>query len=724
MFQEFPYSDMHQLNLDWIIKIAKDFLDQYTHIQELISNGEESLQNLTEEGLQQLQDKADALEALLQEWYNTHSEDIANQLANALSDLNNWYSIHEHYLDQTLADKTAAFNDAADAKAATTIASIPSDYTTLSNDVTDLKSAFNKLGAIPPGLYADGTIIMNTPDYNAGDVIYYDFDAKVGKAGCLLFYNSSGTLLDSVGRTGNYGAAVRYTGEKTLPENYAYTVTAGGSAALEIYDVHLTDSYLMPRNSIEEKLNPSYAFVRKSGIILPGTYANETKIFTVDDFPIGTEVYYDFDVIQYEASGLALRNANGTDLQFIGFLQSGTHSSLKFNGKLTIPAGFSYAVLTSSTNYPDSTVLHVFPVRRIESATSLLVTRDDIAGEYKTISPKYINSIVDGNGNQDLSATKYCMSLYLNIPSKKVKISFESPWTVYLLGYDTIANKQPNPTIISDGWKTAGTYEFTYSSKYIRLLVSKTGYNTDITPTEVSEGITVSIIGELEETGLSNYVLTTIGDSITYGTDPDNDPGQISNPWPNRVANIDQFGNIINNGVASARVLGYPAPNPPPAVWSRDYNTVPLCSDIITVMVGINDMASAKAGYSGYVLGNMDDRTTESFYGGLHVMWQGLIDRFPPSSGKKLMMIMYPYDPDYADMWDDWMGACINVAEYYGIPILDLQKELGISVAGDPDHDYWREYQGGGVNVHPTQTLANLFADTIANFINAHFGMN
>ena len=62
MFENFPYTDMHQLNLDWIIKIAKDFLDQYTHIQQLIEDGETSLQNLTDSGLQQLQDKADNLE--------------------------------------------------------------------------------------------------------------------------------------------------------------------------------------------------------------------------------------------------------------------------------------------------------------------------------------------------------------------------------------------------------------------------------------------------------------------------------------------------------------------------------------------------------------------------------------------------------------------------------------------------------------------------------------
>lgn len=126
MLQEFPYTDMHQLNLDWIIKIAKDFLDQYTHIQQLISDGEESLQNLTTDGLQQLdtrtteglqqlesittdglqqlQNKADALEALLQQWYNTHSQDIANELAQALDSMHTDLDNYVAYIIQTIPD--------------------------------------------------------------------------------------------------------------------------------------------------------------------------------------------------------------------------------------------------------------------------------------------------------------------------------------------------------------------------------------------------------------------------------------------------------------------------------------------------------------------------------------------------------------------------------------------------------------------------------------------
>lgn len=81
--EHFPYTNFHDLNLDWIIKIAKDFLDQYTHIEDVITDGEsnlntiieqglENIGNLTDEELEQLQNKTDDLLDVLQLWYDRH----------------------------------------------------------------------------------------------------------------------------------------------------------------------------------------------------------------------------------------------------------------------------------------------------------------------------------------------------------------------------------------------------------------------------------------------------------------------------------------------------------------------------------------------------------------------------------------------------------------------------------------------------------------------------
>lgn len=128
----FPYTNFHGINLDWVIQIAKDFLDQYTHIQDTI-----------DQGLSDLEAKATELEGLLDAWYTEHSEDIADQLTQALADLGDWYTTHVGYLDQYVDDSIAAFNTAAAAKAAETIASIPGDYTALYNQVQSIQTAFN-----------------------------------------------------------------------------------------------------------------------------------------------------------------------------------------------------------------------------------------------------------------------------------------------------------------------------------------------------------------------------------------------------------------------------------------------------------------------------------------------------------------------------------------------------------------------------------------------------
>ena len=153
MFENFPYTDMHQLNLDWIIKIAKDFLDQYTHIQELIEQGKVDIEALTESGLSQLDDKADALEAALQAWYNEHSTDIANQLAQALADMN-----------AELQRVITAFDASAEAKGALVLDSIPDDYTSFFN------SALKDCGNI---VYANNyTTILSDANNAVQNTIY------------------------------------------------------------------------------------------------------------------------------------------------------------------------------------------------------------------------------------------------------------------------------------------------------------------------------------------------------------------------------------------------------------------------------------------------------------------------------------------------------------------------------------------------------------------------
>lgn len=131
----FPYTNMHDLNMDWIIAVVKDLLTKLNTIDEKILEGNTELQNTY-----------NRLNTLLNNWYISHSNDIAHQLASALDDLNTQLQNNENSFDAHIAQIVA-----------NTIASIPSDYTDLANDVINLKNN-NAFNVIPR---ASGTHTVN-----------------------------------------------------------------------------------------------------------------------------------------------------------------------------------------------------------------------------------------------------------------------------------------------------------------------------------------------------------------------------------------------------------------------------------------------------------------------------------------------------------------------------------------------------------------------------------
>ena len=192
MFENFPYSDMHQLNLDWIIKIAKDFLDQYTHIQELIQNGETSISELTETSLADLDEKAAHLEQLLQAWYDTHSAELAAQIAEGLSSI-------------TTAEQQAIalFTTQANTRAEAAIASIPQDYSTFYANALTLRNLLTDQSDLNTTLET-GIYFYNTnslPDH---------LPTNVSVGGMVLVYKRDSSYTQQMLVTNNRQVFQRY----------------------------------------------------------------------------------------------------------------------------------------------------------------------------------------------------------------------------------------------------------------------------------------------------------------------------------------------------------------------------------------------------------------------------------------------------------------------------------------------------------------------------------
>ena len=158
--ENFPYSNFHELNMDWIVKIAKDFLDQYTHIQDIIAQGITDISDTTTSGLTQLEEKKTELEGLLQAWYNEHSQDIAAQLTTAVQNLITFANSEIQRVN----------------------ASIPEDYTELSNSALKW---INSIGT--PSSYDNKLSKVNVPVITAFTVSDGWTDAPTGvTAGTLV----------------------------------------------------------------------------------------------------------------------------------------------------------------------------------------------------------------------------------------------------------------------------------------------------------------------------------------------------------------------------------------------------------------------------------------------------------------------------------------------------------------------------------------------------------
>lgn len=229
MFEQFPYANFHELNMDWIVKIAKDFLDQYTHIQETITTGLESLDS-----------KATELEGLLQAWYDTHSQDIAQQLSTSLTQ----------------------FITLAEQKTAESIASIPEDYTALSNTVTDLKRNMELISEptrnIISGMVADKMIEANGTYWNSPttDVFYapvtagktyYVLVTDVSGLVCAFYVNEPVTSAESY----NSSRIVQNTYFVTAPITGYMAVRATKNTDIMIIESNTASAYIPPRSAID-----------------------------------------------------------------------------------------------------------------------------------------------------------------------------------------------------------------------------------------------------------------------------------------------------------------------------------------------------------------------------------------------------------------------------------------------------------------------------------------
>ena len=137
-----------------------------------------------------------------------------------------------------------------------------------------------------------------------------------------------------------------------------------------------------------------------------------------------------------------------------------------------------------------------------------------------------------------------------------------------------------------------------------------------------------------------------------------------------------------------------------------------VTADIITLMGGVND-ATSSLGVT--PLGVMADRTTTTFYGALHVACLALLERFP---GKGIGLITQTPRRGYRSAQLPYVNAMIEVAQYYSIPCLDLNRSSGLY----PDSvyyytNYFYDTNPDAYGLHPNTIGHSVIARQILQFI-------
>ena len=173
---------------------------------------------------------------------------------------------------------------------------------------------------------------------------------------------------------------------------------------------------------------------------------------------------------------------------------------------------------------------------------------------------------------------------------------------------------------------------------------------------------------------IRNKKINFLGDSITEGhgcADP-------SNKFTDRIAR--NHGAVCRNyGIGGTRIArqSQPSDNPRHDLdFLGRYDEMDPDADIVVVFGGTNDF-----GHGDAPIGVMTDRTPDTFYGALHLLYTGLISKYPIAR----IIILTPLhrlfeESDYGSgrktlpsgTLIDYVRIIRQVAEYYALPVLDL----------------------------------------------------
>ncbi len=208
---------------------------------------------------------------------------------------------------------------------------------------------------------------------------------------------------------------------------------------------------------------------------------------------------------------------------------------------------------------------------------------------------------------------------------------------------------------------------------------------------------------------LKHSVINVLGDSITEGVGV-SDEAHIYQNVLGRMVGAAEVRNYGLSGTRFAIQTGVDVFGEP---FTVRYLDMADDADLVLVFGGTNDYGHGNAPF-----GTPSDRTNDTFCGACHVLFRGLIEKYPTAR----IVILTPLRRE-GDMRPsahtgrpliDYVDAIINIAALYALPVLDLYRTAGIC----PDLPCQKErFVPDGL--HPNDAGAHRMAERIAGFLSA-----
>ena len=202
--------------------------------------------------------------------------------------------------------------------------------------------------------------------------------------------------------------------------------------------------------------------------------------------------------------------------------------------------------------------------------------------------------------------------------------------------------------------------------------------------------------------------MNALGDSITYGAG-----GTV--PYTDVVKNILGLNTVRNYGVSGSAIATRSGRTDS---FVERYSSMDNDADIIYVMGGTNDF------WTNVPLGSINDTTSDTFYGALKILCEGLINKYPnafiffgtPPKGWRSSGYYNEGPNANGDTMEDFNKAIKEVCGLYTIPVLDVKHELGI----DPSIPiHFSTYTSDGI--HYNNAGYERMGKLIARFIESKF---